>query len=227
MDFHDSGDLFSALFLARDEHTGAGMDDQQLRDQLMTLLLAGYETTANALTWTWYLLSQNPGSFERMRSEVHSALDGRAPTYSDLERIPYLRQVLDESLRLYPPAWILGRRAIQEDEIGGYYVAPGTVLAISIYTLHRHPAFWENPDEFDPERFTPARSAGRHRHAYIPFGSGPRQCIGNTFGLLEASLIMACIAQRFEPRLVPGVEVQPQAIFVLRPNRDLLMSLQA
>jgi cytochrome P450 len=224
-DFQDTGDLLSSMMLARDETSGAGMDDEQLRNQLGGLLLAGYETTANALTWTWYLLSQNLWAVERLRREVDLALDGKTPRYPDLERMPYLRQVLDESLRLYPPAWIIGRRALGEDSIGGYYVAPDTVLAISIYTLHRHPAFWENPNTFDPQHFAPKAVAGRHKYAYIPFGGGPRQCIGNGFGLLEASLIMACVAQRFELRLVPGIEVQPQAIFVLRPNRDLLMSL--
>ncbi|HLE16036.1 MAG TPA: cytochrome P450 [Anaerolineales bacterium] len=226
-DFQDTGDLLSAMMQARDETGRAGWDDEQLRDQLSGLLLAGYETTANALTWTWYLLSQNPWAVERLRGELQGRLAGRAPRYADLEGLPYLRRVLDESLRLYPPAWILGRRAIGEDSIGGYYVAPGTVLAISIYTLHRHPAFWENPEDFDPQRFAPAIAARRHKYAYIPFGGGPRQCIGNNFGLLEAGLIIACVAQRFEPRLVPGTEVQPQAIFVLRPKRDLLMSLHA
>ncbi len=226
-DFQDTGDLLSSMMLARDENNGVGMTDEQLRDQLFGLLLAGYETTANALTWTWYLLSQHPWAVDRLRSEVRQALDSRMPRYPDLKSTPYLRQVLDESLRLYPPAWILGRRAIGADTIGGYYVAPGTVLAISIYTLHRHPAFWEDPDRFDPQHFTPEKAQGRHKFAYIPFGGGPRQCIGNGFGLLEASLIIACVAQRFELQLMPGIEVQPQAIFVLRPNRDLLMSLHA
>jgi cytochrome P450 len=135
--------------------------------------------------------------------------------------------VFEESLRLYPPAWIIGRRAIQADEIGGYQVPAGTVIAICIYTLHRHPAFWENPDQFDPERFTPERSAGRDKYAYLPFSIGPRQCIGNSFSMLEASLILASIAQRFELHLLPGIEVLPQPLFVLRPNRDLLMSLHS
>jgi cytochrome P450 len=226
-DFHDTGDLLSSMILARDETSGKSMDDEQLRDQLFGLLLAGYETTANALSWTWYLLSQNHWAVEPLRSAVRAALNGRPPVYADLERMPYLRQVLDESLRLYPPAWILGRRAIGEDLIGGYYVAPGTVLAISIYTLHRHPAFWENPEAFDPQHFAPANVARRHKFAYIPFGIGPRQCIGNAFGLLEASLIIACVIQRFQLHMVPGIEVQPQAIFVLRPNRNLLMSLHS
>ncbi len=223
--FHDGGDLLSSLMIARDEDDGAPMDDQQLRNEVMGLLLAGYETTANALTWTHYLLSQNLPAAERLRSEARQVLSGRLPTYADLARLPYLRQVLEESLRLYPPAWIIGRRAIHDDEIGGYLVPAGTVIAICIYALHRHPGFWEAPDAFDPLRFSAEKADGRNKYAYIPFGIGPRHCIGNTFGFLEGSLILACIAQHFELHLVPGIEVQPQAVYVLRPNRDLLMSL--
>lgn len=224
-DFKDGGDLLSSMILAHDVQTGAGMDDEQMRHQIMTLMLAGYETTASALSWTWYLLSQNLRVFERLRREVHEALNGRSPRYVDLENLPYTCMVLNESMRLFPPAWTLGRRALGEDEIGGYYVAPGTVIAICIYALHRHPEFWDRPEVFDPERFSPENSVGRHKFAYIPFGAGPRQCIGNNFGLLEACLVIACIAQRFELRLMPGIEVKPQAVFVLRPARDLMMSL--
>jgi cytochrome P450 len=224
-DFQDAGELLSSLLMARDEHTGAAMSNEQLRSQIMTLMLAGYETTASALTWTWYLLSRHPWAAERVRQEVRNALQGRPPRYSDIEQLPYTRMVLNESLRLYPPAWTLGRRALGEDRIGGYYVAPGTVLAVCIYSLHRHPAFWQEPERFDPERFSPQNSVGRHRFAYMPFGAGPRQCIGNNFGLMEACLIIACMAQRFELHMMPGVEAAPQALFVLRPGRDLLMSL--
>jgi cytochrome P450 len=191
----------------------------------MGLLLAGYETTANALTWTGYLLSQHAWAVQNLREEVRQTLRGRLPAAADLASLPYMRQVLDESLRLFPPAWIIGRRALADDEMGGYHIPAGTVIAICIYTLHRHPAFWEQPERFDPERFTPEHISRRERYAYIPFSIGPRQCIGNGFALLEASLILACIAQRFELRLIPGIEVKPQALFVLRPNRDLLMSL--
>jgi len=224
--FRDGGDLLSLLMLARDEQSGQGMDDRQLSDQLMGLLLAGYETTANALTWTWYLLSENPWAGDNLRAELRQVLGGRVPVSADVERIPYLRQVLDESLRMYPPAWMLGRRAIGEDQIGGYCVPAGTVIAICAYTLHRHPAFWEEPQVFNPDRFAAGYNGKRHKFAYIPFGAGPRQCIGNTFGLLEASLILACVAQRYELRLAQGSEVQPQALFVLRPNHDLLMKLE-
>ncbi len=224
-DFNDGGDLLSSMIMARDSETGEAMTDEQLRNQIMTLMLAGYDTTASSLTWTWYLLSQNPEAARTLQAEVRGTLQDRAPRYQDLEQLPYTRNVLNESLRLFPPAWTLGRRALGEDEIGGFYVAPNTVIAICIYTLHRHPAFWSDPEAFRPERFTPENSAGRHRFAYVPFGAGPRQCIGNTFGLMEASLIIAGIARRYDLQLVPGTEVQPQAVFVLRPARDLLMSL--
>ncbi len=224
-DFKDAGDLLSSLIMARDEHSGAAMADEQLRSQILTLMLAGYETTASALTWTWYLLAKHPWALERVRSEAHNVLNGAAPRYSDLDQMPYTRMVLNEGLRLYPPAWTLGRRAVSEDRIGGYYLAPNTVIAVCIYTLHRHPAFWDEPERFNPDRFLPENSAGRHKFAYVPFGAGPRQCIGNNFGLMEAALVIACIAQRFELHLMPGIEAEPQALFVLRPGRDLLMSL--
>lgn len=225
--FKDGGDLLSSMILARDEKTGAAMDDAQLRTQVLTLLLAGYETTASALTWTWYLLSQNPAALGRLRTEVREVLKGRAPRFSDLEHLPYTGMVLDESLRLFPPAWTLGRRAIGEDEIDGYHIPANTVIAICIYTLQRHPGFWDRPDVFDPERFSPKNLEGRHKFAYIPFGAGPRRCIGNNFGLMEAALVMACILQRFELHLMPGVDIQARALFVLRPNRDMMMSLHA
>ena len=226
-DFQDGGDLLSSMILARDSDTGQAMSNEQLRNQVMTLMLAGYETTASALTWTWYLLSQNPDAFTRLQVEARNILGGRAPEYTDLDHLSFTRQVLNEGMRLYPPAWTLGRRALGEDEIGGYYIAPGTTIAICLYTLHRHPGFWESPDAFDPDRFSPERSAARHKFAFIPFGAGPRQCIGNTFGLMEASLVLAHIAQNFILRLAPGVEARPQAVFVLRSARELMMTLHS
>lgn len=226
MNFIDKGDLLSSMMMAQDEETGLQMDDHQLGDQVMTLLIAGYETTANALAWTWYLLAKNPSAMDRLRQEVHQLLGNRLPVFADLARLPYVRMALEESMRLYPPAWMIGRRALGPDEIGGYIVPPDTVIAVCAYTLHRNPAFWDEPDAFNPLRFSAENSQGRHKFAYIPFGAGPRQCIGNNFGLIEASLILACVSQRFELSLAPGIEVQPQALFVLRPNRDLMMTLQ-
>lgn len=226
-EFQDGGDLLSSMMLSRDQSTGEAMNDEQLRNQIMTLMLAGYETTASALTWTWRLLAEAPAAVERLQAETRAVLGGRPPQYADLERLPFTGQVLNEAMRLFPPAWILGRRALGEDEIGGYYVAPGTTIAICLYTLHRHPEFWERPDEFDPDRFSPERAASRHKFAFIPFGAGPRQCIGNTFGLMEASLVIAHISQHYSLRLAPGVVPTPQPVFVLRSGRDLKMTLHA
>ena len=224
-DFKDGGELLSSLILARDPETGLGIPDEQLRQQILTLLLAGYETTASALSWTWYLLSQNPAAYARLREEIRDVLNGQRPRYADLDRLVFTRMVVNEGLRLFPPAWTLGRLALGQDEIGGYHIPAGSVIAICTYTVHRHPGFWDEPDRFDPDRFTPENISRRHKYAFIPFGAGPRQCIGNMFGLMEASLVIASIAQRFELRLLPGIQVSPQALFVLRPNRDLMMSL--
>ena len=225
--FKDGGDLLSSLLMARDENGAAELDDEELRTQVMTLMLAGYETTASTLTWTWHLLAQNLWAMERLRSEVRQTLQGRLPQYADLDNLTYTGMVLDESLRLFPPAWTLGRRAIAEDVIGGFYIPADAVIAICIYVLHRHPGFWEEPDTFNPERFSPENLKNHNKYAYIPFGAGPRQCIGNNFGLMEAALVMACVLQRFELHSMPGMEVKPQALFVLRPNRDVMMSLHA
>jgi cytochrome P450 len=222
----DTGDVLSLLLQARDEETGQGMSDQQLRDQVITLLLAGYDTTASAITWTWYLLSQNPSIADKLHAEVDRVLAGRLPEYEDLSDMPYNHMVFEEALRYYPPAWILGRKALEDDELGGYDIPAGTIIAISPYAVHRHKDFWEDPEKFDPERFSPERSDGRHHFAYLPFGAGPRQCIGNNFALMEAGLIIATIAQKYRLTLVPGQTVQPEPIFILRPPRQLMMALQ-
>jgi cytochrome P450 len=221
----DTGDLLSKLLQARDEETGQGMDDQQLRNQVITLLLAGYETTANALTWTWYLLAQNPEQTADLRAEAINVLPDGLPSGDDLANLPYTRMVFEESLRLYPPAWVLGRKALGEDEIGGYRVPAGTIIAISPYVVHRHMDYWEAPELFDPLRFSAEGSARRHRFAYLPFGAGPRQCIGNTLALLEAQIIVSMIARRFELTLVPDQDIHPQPLFILRPDRPVLMQV--
>jgi cytochrome P450 len=222
----DTGDLLSKLLQARDEETGQGMDNQQLRDQVITLLLAGYETTANALTWTWYLLAQNPEQVAVLREEAVQVLKGGVPSSEDLAGLPYTRMVFEESLRLYPPAWVLGRKALGEDGIGGYRVPAGTVIAISPYVVHRRPDFWDQPEVFDPLRFTAERSARRHRFAYLPFGAGPRQCIGNTLALLEAQIILSMIASRFDLALLPDQDIHPQPLFIMRPDRPVLMQIR-
>ena len=221
----DTDDLLSMLLSVRDEETGQGMNDQQVRDEVMTLLIAGYETVSTALVWTWYLLSQYPEMEHRLHSELDIVLRGDQPTVEHLAELTYTRMVIEEALRLYPPAWIFGRKAIADDEIGGYSIPANSIIVLSPYVTHRHPALWEHPEVFDPERFTPERSAGRPHFAYFPFGGGPRMCIGNNFALMEMQLILATIAQRYKLRLVPGHPVEPEALLSLRPRYGLPMTL--
>ena len=182
----DRGDLLSMFMLARDEETGAQMDDTQLIDESVTMLVAGHETTATTLSWIWALLHQHPEVEARLHAEVDSVLAGRTPTVEDLARMPYSRMVVDEALRLYPPIYVLSRKVIAEDELCGFRIRGGTSVDISPYATHRLPEFWEEPDQFRPERFTPEQVAKRPRFAYFPFLGGPRQCIGNAFALMEA-----------------------------------------
>lgn len=221
----DQGDLLSLLLSARDEDTGAGMSDKQLRDEVTTFLGAGSETTAVTLAWTWYLLSTHPAVDRQLRAELAAVLGGRTPTAEDLPHLPYTRMVIEEALRLYPPAWGMSRQALGDDTIGGYPIPANSLVTLSPYVTHRLAAFWENPEGFDPERFTPERSAGRPRYAYFPFGGGPRQCIGNEFALMEAQLVVATVAQRYRLYVVPGHAVVPYPIFTLRPRHGVLMSL--
>ncbi len=218
-------DVLSLLLEARDAETGAGMSDQQARDEVLTLLLAGHETTANALAWTLYLLAQHPDSVAPLREEYRRTLAGRAPELADLPQLPHTRMAVEEAMRLYPPAWAIGRNALGDDTIGGYRIAKGAYVILTQYATHRHPAFWERPDDYEPERFADDRAEGRHRYAYFPFGGGPRLCIGNQFALMEAQLILATILSRVELRLAPNARVVPEALITLRPGGALRMTL--
>jgi len=220
------GDLLDMLLEARDEETGEGMTDQQVRDEVLTLLLAGHETTANALSWTFFLQAQHPHTEARLREEYQQVLNGRPAMIEDLPQLPSTRMVLEEAMRLYPPAWGLGRRALGNDEIGGYAIPKGAYVLVFPFVTHRHPAFWERPGEFDPERFSAPLAAGRHRFAYFPFGGGPRLCLGNQFALYEAQLILATILSRYQLRLLPGTVVTPEPLVTLRPRGDLLMTVR-
>ena len=222
----DTGDLLSTLLQTRDEETGEGMTDQQVRDEVMTLLLAGHETTATLLIWTWYLLSQHPEVEDRLHTELDEVLAGQLPTVEHLPRLSYTRMILEETLRLYPSTFSMSRKALTDDEIGGYAIPAKSTILLCPYTTHRHPAFWENPNVFDPERFSPERAAGRLHFAYFPFGGGPRQCIGNTFALMEAQLILATVAQRYTLRLVSDHKVEPEVLLTIRPRHGLPMTLQ-
>ncbi len=222
----DAGDLLSMLLLARDEETGESMSDAQLRDEVMTILLAGHETTANALSWAWYLLAQNPEAEQKLHAELADVLGGRTPSLDDLPRLPYTRMVIDETLRLYPPAWGIARQPIADDEIRGYRLPAGVPVFLSQYVTHRHPDFWEQPDLFDPDRWRPERSAGRPSFAYFPFGGGPRLCIGNNFALMEAQLVLATVAQRFRLRVARNFPVALRPLVTLRPLNGIWMTLE-
>ncbi len=222
----DEGDLLSMLMNATDAETGERMSDVQLRDEVMTIFLAGHETTANNLAWTFYLLSTHPDVQRRLRSELVDVLGGRAPTVDDLPRLPWLRAVMHESLRLYPPAWSIGRRCIDDDVLDGYRIRGGSIILLSPWLTHRDPRYWDNPEGFDPSRFDEGWERARPRYAYFPFGGGPRLCIGNNFALMEAQLVLATVLQRFSPALAPGWPVVPQPLITLKPKYGISMILR-
>jgi cytochrome P450 len=222
----DRGDLLSMLLAAQDEDDGAGMTDGQVRDEAMTIFLAGHETTANALTWTWFLLSGAPDVEARLHAEVSNALQGRLPATADLPSLPFVERVVTESMRLYPPAWIIGRRAIDEYRLNEYVVPPRSILVMSPYIIQRDPRFYPDPDRFDPDRWTPEFRAGLPKFAYFPFGGGPRQCIGESFAWMELILLVATIAQQCRLRLVPGHPVVPQPLITLRAKHGMRMTVE-
>jgi cytochrome P450 len=219
-----SGDVLSMLLAARDEETGEGMTDAQIRDEMATLIIAGHETVASALTSAWFLLSRNPAARETLEAELDGALGGRPPTADDLPALPYTRMVFEETLRLYPPAWLITRRALAEDRIGDTVIPANALLIMSPYVTHRLPSFWPDPLRFEPRRFAPEAAADRPRFAYIPFGGGPRLCVGDSFALMEGPLILAATAQRFRLDLDPDREVVLDALVTLRPRGGLHMS---
>ncbi len=223
----DRGDLLSMFMLARDEETGEQMDDSHLRDEVMTMLLAGHETTATALSWAWAMLEQNPDAERKLHAELDSVLGGRLPTAEDVPRLVYTRRVLDETLRLYPPVYLLSRKVVEDDTVCGYQVLGGSTVDISPYVTHRLPEFWPDPERFEPDRFTPEQVAARPRYAYYPFLGGPRQCIGNNFALMEGTLILATLAQRYRPRMAPGYTLKPEPLITLRPSGELPVMITA
>lgn len=221
-----NNDLMGMLLEARDVDTGEVMGDRQLRDEVITFLLAGHETTAHALSWTFALLARNPSAGRKLRAELDVVLRGRAPRIEDLPKLTYTRMVLDEVLRLYPPSVILPRQANQEDIVGGYRVPENTAIVLSQYVTHRHAEFWPEPELFDPERFAPETAASRHKFAYLPFGAGPRICIGQQFALLEAQVILAQMAQSFDWELVSGETLEKEVAVTLRPRGGLRLLLR-
>ena len=220
-------DFTQMLMEFKDPDTQAGMTERELLDEILTLVVAGHETTASTLNWTWWLVSQHP-EFERRLQEEQDRVGplGAGATYADLERLPYTLAVLQEALRLYPPAWILTRRAIGQDKLGGYDVPPGTDVFLSPFVIHRHPAFWDNPHRFDPGRFEPGRSEARHKFAYLPFGAGPRHCIGENFSIFEMMLHVNGAARRFRLRPTDTEPVTMEARINLRTTRDIQMMVE-
>jgi cytochrome P450 len=217
-------ELVGMLMEAKDTETGESMSDEQLRDEVMTIFVAGHETTATALSWTFYLLSKHPEVNSRLRTEVATVLGDRLPELEDLHRLPLLEQVVKESMRLYPPLWILGRSAKASDEVGGIAIPRGSTVIMSPYLTHRLPELWDNPEGFDPGRFASDGAPERGRFAYFPFGGGPRQCIGDNFAMMEAQLILATVLRRVRLSLAPWQRVEPEPLITLRPRFGMAMT---
>lgn len=220
----DTSDLLSLLLLARDEE-GQGMSDQQLRDEVISLLFAGHETTANTLTWACYELSRHPELEQRLWEETATVLHSETPTVDHLPHLPYARMIIDEVLRLYPPTFALVRRTLVDEEICGYHLPSNHLVWANICAVHRHPAYWEHPDNFDPERFSPDHPDPAAHQAYFPFGGGPHLCIGKSFALMEGHLLLSMIASRYRLRPVPGLPVEPVTMLTIRPRHGLPLFL--
>ena len=218
-------DLVSQLLTARDAETGESYDDPALRDELKALFVAGHSTTASGLAWIWYLLSQNPVARRRLQHEARDVLETRRPTADDLPDLEYTRMVIDETLRLYPPTWVTARTTSDAVDVGAYHIPAHATVLLSPYVTQRLPRFWEDPERFEPERFSAGHSA-RPRYAYFPFGGGPRACIGSAFALIEMQIIVAMVAQRYEVTLAPGWHVEPDPRTVLAPRRGVGIVLE-
>jgi cytochrome P450 len=222
----DTGDLLSMLLAAQEEGTGAGMSDTQIRDEVMTIFLAGHETTANALSWALYLLARHPDAYAALRSEAIAVLGGRTASASDLPRLGFALQVFKETMRLYPPAYLTSRLAVRDTEIGGHRIAAGTDVVANIWAMQRRAEHFPDPDRFDPDRFAPAAEKSIPRGAYLPFGAGARVCIGNNFALMEGQIILATLAQRVELSLVDRAEIAPEPLVTLRPAGGVPMRVR-
>jgi cytochrome P450 len=221
----DRADLLGMLLSARDEDTGEGMDDRQLRDEVLTFLFAGHETTANTLAWALHLLATSPAELDALRADL-ATLPG-PPRFADLPNVPRLRRIVEETLRLYPPVWWLERCNVAEDQLGAYTVPPGTRLALSAWVTHRLPEFWSDPLRFDPDRFLPARVEGRHKFAWYPFAGGPRICIGNTFAMVTTCQALGAVLHRFRVSPAPGHVVITEPLVTVRPKGGIPLRIHA
>ncbi|WP_428666771.1 cytochrome P450 [Runella sp.] len=220
-------DLLDMLIHAKDEETGETMNNQQLRDEVTTIFMAGHETTANALSWALYLLSKNTDVAQKLREEINTVLgeDGM-PTFENVRELRYTLQVVQEVMRLYPPAWIMGRKALGEDQLSGHPIEANTYLILPIYLLHRNPAYWQRPNEFYPDHFLPENTKNRPTYAYIPFGGGPRMCVGNNFALMEMQIVLALLIRKMDFLLVEKNETKPDPLVTLRPKKALKMKIK-
>ena len=222
----DRGDLLSTLLTVQDDEGSGGMSDQQVRDEAMTILLAGHETTANALTWTWYLLSQHPDVEQQLHAEVDAVLGDRLPSAEDLPSLPYAERVLSEAMRLYPPAWVLGRRALEDHDVDDYIIPAGSLVLLSPYVVHHDARWFPDPYGFDPDRWTPEAQRTRPKHTYFPFGGGPRLCIGESFAWMEGVLVLVTLARRWRLGLARGHPIGLRPAVTLRPKHGMRMTLE-
>lgn len=225
-DLHDNGDLLSMLLLAEDDE-GNRMSDKQVRDEAVTLFLAGHETTANAINWTFWLLAQNPDAEAKLHEELDTVLQGRTPTLEDLKQLPYTEMVIKESMRLMPPVTGVGRETIEDVQIGDVFIPQGTEIGLFFYRIHRDARYWNDPLAFKPERFHPEYGEDYHKYAYLPFGAGMRVCVGFSFAMMEAQLLLATIAQRFSLSLIEGHVVKPVSRITMYPEGGLPMIAHA
>jgi len=221
------GDFLSLLLQARDEDDGRGLSDRQIRDEVMTMFLAGHETTANALAWTWYLLGQDPAIQDRVQTEARDTLGSEPPAATGIARLTFCDQVIRESMRLYPPAYLVGRRPIEGVTIGSHFIPAGTNVLMSQWIVHRDPRWFDDPLRFHPDRWADGLASGLPKYAYFPFGGGPRLCIGNAFAMFEAPLVLAMIARRFNLELVTEPPVRIQPAVTLRPGQPIEMRVRA
>jgi cytochrome P450 len=222
----DGDDVVSRLIASTGREADARVGEQRMRDELVTLLLAGHETTASTLSWAFYLIDQHPEVAERLHAEAVEVLGDRLPEHEDMRRLKYTGMVVQEVMRLYPPVWILTRQALADDEVGGYHVPAGSDVMICPYTLHRNPAFWTDPERFDPERFDPAR-ANRPGYAYLPFGAGPRVCVGSSLGMMEAAFVLAMVARDLRLTKLSGHDVVAEPMLSLRVRGGLPMTVES
>ncbi len=222
-DGKDNGTLLAMLLSAVDDETGEGMSDAQLRDEVITMFIAGHETTALALSWTWHLLAQNPAVLEKLEAELQAVLGGRSPAMEDYPKLRYTRMVLDESMRVKSPVWTVARDVVADDAIGGFRIPAGSMVMLSQYVTHQRPDFWPEPTKFDPERFTTENAAAQHKYAYFPFSAGPRVCIGNMFSIVEGTLVLAAVCQRYRMAAIPGHVVVGDPQITYRPKGGLPM----